>query len=372
MRVRLRECLLGAMLAFTVWASAEEVQITVFTLTDGTVVDVLSYASAAQGGAAVLSVTTTAGEKRMLAGLDIVRKELVRKPFSELPEYARGTLAAQRKAEQDWSVRVASEKTEEERRRTEAQVRGAELSAKHDVLRAAMSDEQEARQRCAALWDAEQAAQATVKSAQDAIARSRADYVNVESELQTIRSVPPVPPAERERWRARCARLERRMASAQNQMLDASRNLAVSTEQVNRKAADLAQAKAVLAQAQTRVAEAQRRYDEAREQAMRKPVLSDPAGETIRPVNAPAPAPSGEAPPPARTAKRMVARTIEAGEFIQMADGSLWQIHPEDRAESNRWKMEQEIVVVAGKDPAYTHRLLNSTTGGVAKANRLK
>jgi hypothetical protein len=378
MPTRAPKLLLLALLFSAGCVFGEDVQVTIFTLKDGTKVEALSYASAMQKDVGVYALTTTSGEKKTLLNSEVVRKEIVPKPLSELPDYTRDKLEAQRKAEKEWSARTAAEKSEEERRRTEALIKGEELSAKYDVVRAASADEQVARQRCAVLWDAHQSALATAKAAQDSIARARADYDNAADDLRALDRQRPNTPDELDRWRARRNRADRRMDSAESQIRDSTKDLAAATEQANQHAAELAKAKAVLAQAQAQLAQAQRQYDEAREQAKKKSAPSDPTGEIIHPADQstsdarPTQPSTGGAAPVATATKSTVARSFQEGEFVQLADGSLWEIHPEERTETARWKQEQEITVVNGIDPAYANRLVNSTTHSAARAKRLK
>lgn len=375
-----RKLLLLSSIMTVACAFGEDVPITVFTLKDGTQVEVVSYASANQEGEGIYAVTTTTGDRKVLAASDVARKEVVQRSLDQLPAFAKQKLTTQKKAGEEWTARAAAEKAEEERKRKEALTRAAGMAGEGDALRVAAAEEQAVRRQCAMLWDAQQAALAKAKTSQEAITRARMDWQSASDDLRTLDRWTPDTPDELERWRSRRLRDERRMVSAENQIRDSTGDLAAATDEANRLAGELAKGKASLEQAQAKLVEAQRRYAEAKERFKTKPAQpSDPAREEIRPAESNGketrtvpPTPAGDGTPAGSVPKSTVVRSIEKGEFIQLADASLWEIHPEDRVETARWQPEQEVTVVAGNDPKYSNRLINSATQSAVKAKKLK
>ena len=54
-----------------------------------------------------------------------------------------------------------------------------------------------------------------------------------------------------------------------------------------------------------------------------------------------------------------VKERIDSGNFIQLEDGSLWQVNPIDRIMCSLWLRLEEIVVVESQNPSYPYFLIN-------------
>jgi len=370
MRVWFREVSAVCLLPIAGFVFGQEVEITVFTLKDGRQVEAISFASGMQEGERVHSVTTTTGERTVLLGKDVVRKESIKKDASRLPEFARKKLESREKARQEWAARAAAERKAEEEKRRTAHIRAAEIADEGKVLRQAELEERTIRQRCAALWEAHQKALRGARGAQEAIRQAHFDYRDAVEDLRSLDHWRVGTPEERARWRFLRLRAERRIAGAQEDIQKGERQLQLFTQQANQLAAQLAESKAVLGRAEEKVAEARSRYEEAR-QRFKQPV--EPLADSVIERTQPKP-PAGKAQGPSvdPAGRTTVARTIGKGEFVQLADGSLWEIHPEDRLIASGWEREQEISAVPGADPKYAHRLINSSTKMVVKAQKLK
>lgn len=356
---------------------AEEVQITIFTLKDGTELEAISHASALLEGESVHSITTTDGERRVFLSGEITGQRNVFRILKDLPEFAQKKLASQQKAQQNWSVQAAAEREAEEQKRRSALIRAAEMADEGRAAREAEAEERAVRQRCATLWDAQQAALGRARAAQTALARARDDYQDASNDLRSLDRWRPRSPEETTRWRFLLQRAQRQQDSAQDDIREAQRALDLATNQANQFAEQLSRAKAELTKAQQRMEEAQQRYREAQERFKQPVSVSDPGNERIVPVPQDAGTLLTVTPPVPRVAPEPVAqstilRNIEEGTFVQLADGSLWEIHPEDRIASANWQSEQDVMVLNGNDPTYAHRLVNNTTHMAVKARKLK
>lgn len=262
----------------------KEVEVTVFTMTDGRQIEALSFASATtEDGSSVHSVTTTAGKRIVLSGEEVTSRSSVKKDLAKLPDYARERLESQKKVQQDWRAQADAERKAEELKRRTAFVRAAELAEVGKVVRVAELQERTLRQRCAQLWEAHRRAMAQIKASQEAIIRGQQNLHVAVDDLHRYERWPAHTHEELEQKRAMLYRAERRIQLARERIRDAERSLLLATQQANDYAAQLAKAKAELAQSEQRVAEARRKYEAARERFKQPVKESDPSYEEIQP-----------------------------------------------------------------------------------------
>jgi hypothetical protein len=59
---------------------------------------------------------------------------------------------------------------------------------------------------------------------------------------------------------------------------------------------------------------------------------------------------------------------LDDGNLIKLEDGSLWEVSPSDAGESGVWTESSEITVIAGGDPGYPYRLVNTDDNEVVRA----
>jgi hypothetical protein len=59
---------------------------------------------------------------------------------------------------------------------------------------------------------------------------------------------------------------------------------------------------------------------------------------------------------------------MDSGEFVQLADRTLWQVSPLDRINTTLWLATTGIVVVEGSDPTYPYKLINRDDNETANA----
>ncbi|AHM57838.1 hypothetical protein EAL2_808p03330 (plasmid) [Peptoclostridium acidaminophilum DSM 3953] len=50
---------------------------------------------------------------------------------------------------------------------------------------------------------------------------------------------------------------------------------------------------------------------------------------------------------------------IESGKYVQMADGSLWEVNPSDSAEAEEWSADDEVLLYESTSAVYKYKLFN-------------
>ncbi|MCK4329072.1 hypothetical protein KAX02_04450 [candidate division WOR-3 bacterium] len=63
-----------------------------------------------------------------------------------------------------------------------------------------------------------------------------------------------------------------------------------------------------------------------------------------------------------------VSEKIDRGDFIQLEDGSLWEISPIDRINTMLWLSFEDIVVIESNNPHYPYKLINTDSEDTAEA----
>ncbi len=66
-----------------------------------------------------------------------------------------------------------------------------------------------------------------------------------------------------------------------------------------------------------------------------------------------------------------VAQNLEGGSKLQLSDGSLYEINPDDRDLSSSWLLPSNVKVEASNDPNYPYRIINLLTGTSIKAKKI-
>lgn len=342
--------------------SGEEVEITVFTLKDGRKIETISHASGVKEGQEIYIVTTTKGEKVSLWGPEVTGKENVKKDLSELPEYAREVITAQQKLHESWAERRAAEQKAEEEKRKTALVRAAELAEVGKAVREAELEERTIRARCANLQDEINRSKGQVREAQEDIKRERS---NRDRQLRN----------DRNRQNDRNRRDRDRDRYSDNRIKEAEKRLENANKQIKQSEGELNKAKSELSEAEQKVANAKKQYQEALKRYKVPAPKPEPVpAETERAFQAAQEAAkkANPQPPEGPKARSNVAENVETGKFIKLADGSFWQVRPEDHIASRHWEREQEIVVYNCADPVYSYRLVNDTTKMAVHAKKME
>jgi hypothetical protein len=60
------------------------------------------------------------------------------------------------------------------------------------------------------------------------------------------------------------------------------------------------------------------------------------------------------------------------GKYVELEDGSLWEVDPVDAIVSSLWLPTEDIVVVESRDAVYPYRLVNKDQGETVKARLIK
>ncbi len=66
-----------------------------------------------------------------------------------------------------------------------------------------------------------------------------------------------------------------------------------------------------------------------------------------------------------------VSKTIEGGKYVELEDGSLWEISALDRINSMLWLVTENIAIVASQNPIYPCRMINKDSEDTAEAKRI-
>ncbi|HSW71856.1 MAG TPA: hypothetical protein VLG44_00410 [Chlamydiales bacterium] len=63
-----------------------------------------------------------------------------------------------------------------------------------------------------------------------------------------------------------------------------------------------------------------------------------------------------------------ISEVLANGQYVQLTDGSLWKIHPNDTPITQGWITPVEIIVQQNGTPPYNYTLTNSLTGSIVRA----
>ncbi len=63
---------------------------------------------------------------------------------------------------------------------------------------------------------------------------------------------------------------------------------------------------------------------------------------------------------------------IDGGKFVQLSDGTLWEIAPDDISATALWLIPFPIVIKTSGDNAYPHLLVDQNTGKSVKAKQVE
>ncbi len=57
-----------------------------------------------------------------------------------------------------------------------------------------------------------------------------------------------------------------------------------------------------------------------------------------------------------------LAGNIENGKYLELSDGSYWEVAPDSQSISQLWIFPAPLKIVPGKDPNYPYLLINANT----------
>jgi hypothetical protein len=67
----------------------------------------------------------------------------------------------------------------------------------------------------------------------------------------------------------------------------------------------------------------------------------------------------------------MLSLNIASGQFIQLDDGTVWEINPKDQDTTQGWLSPVKIVVSRSQNQTFPYRLYNTATGSAVTARRV-
>lgn len=67
-----------------------------------------------------------------------------------------------------------------------------------------------------------------------------------------------------------------------------------------------------------------------------------------------------------------VSKTLDGGQYVELEDGSLWEISPLDRINTALWLVTEEITVIESSNPFYRYKLINTDSSDSAEAKLIK
>jgi hypothetical protein len=69
--------------------------------------------------------------------------------------------------------------------------------------------------------------------------------------------------------------------------------------------------------------------------------------------------------------RSLLQEVLRNGSYIRLANGTLWNINPDDTNISQGWITPVDILVTQSGDPAYPYKLTNSLTGSALRARKV-